>query len=222
VQNVSEVAWSLKPEKNGLAAAAAWLHKLVFYMPDGCILLVCCAHSTGIYNLAGISVPSHQGETGRHRSDIARAACEACASYCWGCGADLLSGRHRSRAPTRGASRCPATPRRCWPSTRTRWCTRGRSGCGRGTRSCASISSHLLHRLEKVTVPFLVLHGTADRVTDPLASRELYGAAASAHKDLRLYDGFLHDLLFEPERDEVGAEIVAWMDGMLRLRRQAG
>ncbi|PWZ30781.1 Monoacylglycerol lipase [Zea mays] len=84
------------------------------------------------------------------------------------------------------------------------------------------ISSHLLHRLEKVTVPFLVLHGTADRVTDPLASRELYGAAASAHKDLRLYDGFLHDLLFEPERDEVGAEIVAWMDGMLRLRRQAG
>jgi hypothetical protein len=29
----------------------------------------------------------------------------------------------------------------------------------------------------------------------------------------------LHDLLFEPERDEIGAEIIGWMEGM--LRRQA-
>ncbi|RLN23813.1 monoglyceride lipase [Panicum miliaceum] len=81
------------------------------------------------------------------------------------------------------------------------------------------ISSYLLHNLKKVTVPFMVLHGTADRVTDPLASQDLYREAASRHKDLRLYDGFLHDLLFEPERDEIGAEIIGWMDGM--LRRQA-
>ncbi|PUZ58528.1 hypothetical protein GQ55_5G516300 [Panicum hallii var. hallii] len=81
------------------------------------------------------------------------------------------------------------------------------------------ISSYLLHNLKKVTVPFMVLHGTADRVTDPLASQDLHREAASRHKDLRLYDGFLHDLLFEPERDEIGAEIIGWMDGM--LRRQA-
>ncbi|TKW14011.1 hypothetical protein SEVIR_5G139100v4 [Setaria viridis] len=81
------------------------------------------------------------------------------------------------------------------------------------------ISSYLLHNLKKVTIPFMVLHGTADRVTDPLASQDLYKEAASRHKDLRLYDGFLHDLLFEPERDEIGAEIIGWMDGM--LRRQA-
>ncbi|KAG2595048.1 monoacylglycerol lipase [Panicum virgatum] len=81
------------------------------------------------------------------------------------------------------------------------------------------ISSYLLHNLKNVTVPFMVLHGTADRVTDPLASQDLHREAASRHKDLRLYDGFLHDLLFEPERDEIGAEIIGWMDGM--LRRQA-
>uniref|UniRef100_A0A0A9CG08 Serine aminopeptidase S33 domain-containing protein n=1 Tax=Arundo donax TaxID=35708 RepID=A0A0A9CG08_ARUDO len=78
------------------------------------------------------------------------------------------------------------------------------------------ISSYLLHNLKKVTIPFMVLHGTADRVTDPLASQDLYNEAASRHKDLRLYDGFLHDLLFEPERDEIGAEIIDWMDRMLR------
>nr|CAB3471848.1 unnamed protein product [Digitaria exilis] len=81
------------------------------------------------------------------------------------------------------------------------------------------ISSYLLHNLKKVSVPFMVMHGTADRVTDPLASQDLFNEAASRHKDLRLYDGFLHDLLFEPERDEIGAEIIGWMDGM--LRRQA-
>jgi acylglycerol lipase len=80
------------------------------------------------------------------------------------------------------------------------------------------ISSFLLHNLKKVTIPFMVLHGTADRVTDPLASQDLYKEAASKHKDLRLYDGFLHDLLFEPERDEIGAEIIHWMDGMLKMQ----
>ncbi|XP_062195513.1 uncharacterized protein LOC133898791 [Phragmites australis] len=80
------------------------------------------------------------------------------------------------------------------------------------------ISSYLLHNLKKVAVPFMVLHGTADRVTDPLASQDLYNEAASRHKDLRLYDGFLHDLLFEPERNEIGAEIIDWMDRMLRLQ----
>lgn len=77
------------------------------------------------------------------------------------------------------------------------------------------ISSYLLHNLQKVTVPFMVLHGTADRVTDPLASQDLFHEAASRHKDLRLYEGFLHDLLFEPERDDVAADIIGWMDRML-------
>uniref|UniRef100_A0ACD5VZF0 Uncharacterized protein n=1 Tax=Avena sativa TaxID=4498 RepID=A0ACD5VZF0_AVESA len=80
------------------------------------------------------------------------------------------------------------------------------------------LSSFLLHNLKKVTVPFMVLHGTADRVTDPLASQDLYNEAASRHKDLRLYEGFLHDLLFEPERDEIAADIIEWMDRTLRLQ----
>ena len=63
-----------------------------------------------------------------------------------------------------------------------------------------------------VTVPFFVLHGTADRVTDPLASQDLYKEAASEFKDIKLYDGFLHDLLFEPEREEIAQDIIDWME----------
>ncbi|RRT81126.1 hypothetical protein B296_00015278 [Ensete ventricosum] len=78
------------------------------------------------------------------------------------------------------------------------------------------MSSYLQQSMKSVTVPFLVLHGTADRVTDPLASQDLYNVAASRHKDIKLYEGFLHDLLFEPERDEVGTDIINWMLRMLQ------
>ncbi|CAL1373425.1 unnamed protein product [Linum trigynum] len=77
------------------------------------------------------------------------------------------------------------------------------------------ISSYLMRNIKSVTVPFFVLHGTADRVTDPLASQELYNEAASKFKDIRLYEGFLHDLLFEPEREEVAQEIIDWMETKL-------
>ncbi|CAL9132919.1 unnamed protein product [Musa textilis] len=81
------------------------------------------------------------------------------------------------------------------------------------------VSSYLLQNMKHVTVPFLVLHGTADRVTDPMASQDLYNVAASMQKDIKLYEGFLHDLLFEPERNEVGADIIDWM--LRRLEQQS-
>ncbi|XP_059657159.1 uncharacterized protein LOC132303765 [Cornus florida] len=77
------------------------------------------------------------------------------------------------------------------------------------------ISSHLMRNLKSVTVPFFVLHGTADKVTDPLASQDLFTEAASTFKDIKLYDGFLHDLLFEPEREEIAQDIIDWMEKRL-------
>ncbi|XP_023522614.1 uncharacterized protein LOC111786611 [Cucurbita pepo subsp. pepo] len=73
------------------------------------------------------------------------------------------------------------------------------------------ISSYLMQNLQSVTVPFFVLHGTADKVTDPVASQDLYNEAASEFKDIKLYEGFLHDLLFEPEREEIGQDIINWL-----------
>lgn len=77
------------------------------------------------------------------------------------------------------------------------------------------ISSYLMRNFKSVTVPFFVLHGTADKVTDPSASQDLYNKAASEFKDIKLYDGFLHDLLFEPEREEIAQDIISWMENRL-------
>ncbi|CAL0312338.1 unnamed protein product [Lupinus luteus] len=74
------------------------------------------------------------------------------------------------------------------------------------------ITSYLQQNLTKVKVPFFVLHGTADSVTDPAASKKLYEEAASTDKTSKLYEGFSHDLLFEPERDAITQEIIQWLN----------
>ncbi|KAH9761271.1 Hydrolase 4 domain-containing protein [Citrus sinensis] len=77
------------------------------------------------------------------------------------------------------------------------------------------LSSYLKRNFKSVSVPFFVLHGTGDKVTDPLASQDLYNEAASRFKDIKLYEGLLHDLLFELERDEVAQDIIVWLEKKL-------
>ncbi|XP_062193903.1 uncharacterized protein LOC133897264 isoform X2 [Phragmites australis] len=77
------------------------------------------------------------------------------------------------------------------------------------------ISSYLQRNLSRVTVPFLVLHGTADTITDPRASQRLYQTSMSTNKSIKLYDGYLHDLLFEPERDDIANDIIDWLSARL-------
>lgn len=79
------------------------------------------------------------------------------------------------------------------------------------------ITAYLQRNIKRITVPFFVLHGTADRVTDPFASQDLYQLAASKHKNLKLYDGYLHDLLFEPEKEEIIQDILSWMEDRLNV-----
>ncbi|XP_042504705.1 caffeoylshikimate esterase-like isoform X1 [Macadamia integrifolia] len=70
-------------------------------------------------------------------------------------------------------------------------------------------------KLEKVSSPLLVLHGAADKVTDPLVSKFLYEKASSKDKKLKLYEEGYHSIL-EGEPDdrilEVLGDIVSWLD----------
>ena len=66
--------------------------------------------------------------------------------------------------------------------------------------------------MENVEVPLLALHGTVDVVTLPEGSKELVERARSKDKTLRLWDGLYHDLLHEPEKQQVIDAIIAWVD----------
>ncbi|KAK9091302.1 hypothetical protein Sjap_024479 [Stephania japonica] len=70
-------------------------------------------------------------------------------------------------------------------------------------------------QIEMVSSPLLVLHGAADKVTDPAVSKFLYENASSKDKTLKLYPEGYHCIL-EGEPDErisiVFDDIVSWLD----------
>uniref|UniRef100_M8BFR3 Serine aminopeptidase S33 domain-containing protein n=1 Tax=Aegilops tauschii TaxID=37682 RepID=M8BFR3_AEGTA len=69
--------------------------------------------------------------------------------------------------------------------------------------------------LTQVTLPFLVVHGGGDRVTDPSVSQLLCREAPSTDKTLKLYPGMWHALTSGelPENiDKVFIDIIAWLD----------
>lgn len=67
----------------------------------------------------------------------------------------------------------------------------------------------------------LILHGAADRVTDPRVSQFLYDNASSEDKTLKLYEGSYHSLL-EGEPDDriltVLGDIITWLDVRCSLK----
>lgn len=60
--------------------------------------------------------------------------------------------------------------------------------------------------------PVLILQGTADRIVNPEGSRQFYAQAGSTDKTLKLYDGLYHEVLNEPEKEQIMAEVVEWLD----------
>jgi alpha-beta hydrolase superfamily lysophospholipase len=70
-------------------------------------------------------------------------------------------------------------------------------------------------RLQELTDPFLVLHGTADALASPRWSKRLYERAASDDKTIKLYDGLYHETFNEPEQDEVLADLGDWLSARL-------
>jgi len=67
----------------------------------------------------------------------------------------------------------------------------------------------------QITLPLLILHGTADKVTKPSGSVEFYKKAGSSDKTLKLYDGHFHDLLADIGKQQVMTDIQAWIDAHL-------
>jgi alpha-beta hydrolase superfamily lysophospholipase len=73
----------------------------------------------------------------------------------------------------------------------------------------------LLDMFPQVTMPFFILHGEADTVTDPEVSHALYERAASTDKTIKLYPGMWHGLTAgEPDENVelVFSDIVSWLD----------
>lgn len=69
-----------------------------------------------------------------------------------------------------------------------------------------------LERAPEIEPPVLVMHGAADRVADPDASRELIERIGRDDARLELVSGGYHELLNDLERERVTSAILDWLD----------
>lgn len=72
-----------------------------------------------------------------------------------------------------------------------------------------------------ITLPTLILYGTADRLAPPAGSEMLEQQMGAADKTVKPYPGLFHEILNEPERDEVLADIRTWLAGRLGVSGSA-
>ena len=82
------------------------------------------------------------------------------------------------------------------------------------TRTVAELvraDERLKQEFPLITIPLLIMHGTADKVTNPKGSQFFFDTAGSSDKTLKLYDGHVHDLLNDFGRETVMADIVNWL-----------
>jgi len=70
----------------------------------------------------------------------------------------------------------------------------------------------LKNRMPEFNSQVFIIHGTADKAALPAGSQYFYDHAGSSDKTLKLYEGHYHDLLNDLGKEEVMADIQAWLD----------
>ena len=73
----------------------------------------------------------------------------------------------------------------------------------------------LRREFPSIRLPVLILHGTLDKATKPSGSRRFFEETGSSDKTLKLYDGYVHDLLNDVGREAVMGDIKDWIDTRL-------
>jgi len=73
-------------------------------------------------------------------------------------------------------------------------------------------AAHLKENMANLNVPVFIIHGTDDKATRWQGSQYFYDNVGSKDKTVKLYEGGYHDLLNDIIKDEVMADILAWVN----------
>lgn len=73
----------------------------------------------------------------------------------------------------------------------------------------------LREEFPRITMPVLIMHGTADKATVCHGSEFFFQTAGSKDKTLKLYEGHFHDLLNDLGKEQVMSDINAWIGARL-------
>jgi alpha-beta hydrolase superfamily lysophospholipase len=67
----------------------------------------------------------------------------------------------------------------------------------------------------RLSVPLLILHGSADRMVPPDGSREFFRKVCCPDRDMREYPGAYHGLFADVNHQEVLADLEGWLEARI-------
>lgn len=79
-------------------------------------------------------------------------------------------------------------------------------------REILKTADRVLKRAGELRLPVLVMHGSEDQLAAPRGSKQLDAGLGSDDHSLKIYDGLYHEIFNEPEKKQVLADLVAWLD----------
>jgi acylglycerol lipase len=86
----------------------------------------------------------------------------------------------------------------------------GKISAGLGAALFGAIDS-FPSRYPSLTLPILVMHGTADRLTSIAGSKALAAGATNATVTSHFYEGLYHEIFNEPEQQQVLDDLISWL-----------
>jgi acylglycerol lipase len=72
-------------------------------------------------------------------------------------------------------------------------------------------SNWIMENMASYSYPCLILHGSADQIVPPEASKYFNEHIGSKDKEMKIYDGLFHEILNEPEKKMVMDDINKWI-----------
>jgi len=73
------------------------------------------------------------------------------------------------------------------------------------------MQKELPQKMSEITLPILIMYGTADRLSNPEGSNLLYEMVRSNDKTLKRYEGWYHEIFNEPEHEQVWVDMEEWL-----------
>ena len=71
---------------------------------------------------------------------------------------------------------------------------------------------HVTEKAPQISLPIMIVQGSADRLIDPSGAQSLYDLVGSADKTIQVYDGFYHEVFNEPEHKQVLNDVQQWIE----------
>ena len=98
---------------------------------------------------------------------------------------------------------------------------RGKATAGLVT-ALFSAMKRVVENATSIRLPMLIMHGSVDSLTAVEGSKLLHDSISSEDKKIVIYDGLYHEILNEPERKNVMADILGWLEARIGDYSPAG